>query len=522
MLDMDGMERVLTRSDDTNGSPRRALILAGGGVKVAFQAGVLQVWLDEAGLTFDLADGASGGSFNLAMYCQGMSGTEIADNWRDTAPHLGIDFNWEEYAKLFYAESLFTLDRYRENVFPAWGLDWDKIRASNREATFNVYNFSRHELEVLTPAQMTEDYLVACVSLPMWFPPVVIGDQTYIDPVYITDANIEEAIRRGADELWVIWTVSERAEWNDGFIAQYFQIIETSANGHFKRILNRIQANNTALANGGVGEFGRPISVKLLKGEVPLHYLINLNATRVMEAVNRGVDAARRWCVAEGIPLLNPGAASPSDDTRLSFTEEMKGFITLGETSYAGGFERGRDSGTALSVRLRIEIAGVTRFVTEPAREATAMGTLECTALGGDLPVETGHFNLFVDEAEDPTRKQMRYRLYFRDAVGHPLTLTGKKAVVDEAGNDVWRDTSTLFVRILQGHVGPDDEDAAEIVAAGIISIHLPDFLQQLTTFRTEGPSAADRATALTRFGTFFLGQLWDVYAQRILSSSPI
>jgi len=32
---------------------KRSLIMAGGGIKVAFQAGALQVWLDEAGLTFD-------------------------------------------------------------------------------------------------------------------------------------------------------------------------------------------------------------------------------------------------------------------------------------------------------------------------------------------------------------------------------------------------------------------------------------------------------------------------------------
>jgi predicted patatin/cPLA2 family phospholipase len=31
------------------GPTKRSLILAGGGLKVAFQAGVLQVWLDEAG-----------------------------------------------------------------------------------------------------------------------------------------------------------------------------------------------------------------------------------------------------------------------------------------------------------------------------------------------------------------------------------------------------------------------------------------------------------------------------------------
>jgi len=46
---------------------KRSLILAGGGLKVAFQAGVLQVWLDEAGLTFDHAEGTSGGTFNLDM-----------------------------------------------------------------------------------------------------------------------------------------------------------------------------------------------------------------------------------------------------------------------------------------------------------------------------------------------------------------------------------------------------------------------------------------------------------------------
>ena len=39
----------------------RSLVLAGGGLKVGYQAGVLQVWLDEAGLKFDHADGASGG-----------------------------------------------------------------------------------------------------------------------------------------------------------------------------------------------------------------------------------------------------------------------------------------------------------------------------------------------------------------------------------------------------------------------------------------------------------------------------
>src|ERR1051326_1645290 len=138
---------------------KRSLILAGGGIKVAFQAGVMQVWLDEAGLTFDHVEGASGGLFNLAMLCQGMSGTEIADRWRATRPLAGLSINWRELLRPLNAESLLTLDGYRRNIFPRWGLDWDTIRSSETDATFNVYNFRRHELEVLPPRLMSEDLL---------------------------------------------------------------------------------------------------------------------------------------------------------------------------------------------------------------------------------------------------------------------------------------------------------------------------------------------------------------------------
>src|SRR5438067_7927171 len=106
---------------------KRSLILAGGGIKVAFQAGVLQVWLDEAGLTFDHADGASGGTFNLAMYCQGMTGQQIADNWRNLDPFLPVGVNLSGLWP--FSRSLFTMDNFRARVLPFWGVDWNAIRS---------------------------------------------------------------------------------------------------------------------------------------------------------------------------------------------------------------------------------------------------------------------------------------------------------------------------------------------------------------------------------------------------------
>ena len=93
---------------------------------------------------------------------------------------------------------------------------------------------------------MTEDHLVASVSLPMWFPPVKINGDTYFDAVFISDANLEEAVRHGADEIWAIWTVSRRDEWRDGFIAQYFQIIETVADTNFFTLLETARAEQRA------------------------------------------------------------------------------------------------------------------------------------------------------------------------------------------------------------------------------------------------------------------------------------
>ncbi len=511
-------------STQPNGRRRRSLILAGGGVKVAFQAGVLQVWLDEAGLDFDHADGASGGTFNLAMWCQGMSGTEIADAWRRTKPVEGISLSAVQPTKLLWAPSLFTLDAYRRNVFPTWGLDWSKIRASPHEATFNAFNFSKQELVVFSPREMDEDHLCACVTLPMWFPPVAIGGDQYIDAVYVTDANVEEAIRRGADEVWCIWTVSTLGRWGDGFVNNYFQIIEAAANGRFKDISRRIEANNALVAQGKAGEFGRSIDLKVLAAEVPLHYLLNLSQDRLVECVNRGVEAARRWCKELGI-ALRPGAPAPTEvhaaPTSLEFSEVMKGFLAAGETDYDLGYAHGKATGSAASFELTIKTSGVDRFITDSKHEATAEGWVDCAAFGGRRPVSKGTFNLLVDEGSTH-RKAMYYCLWFEDGDGQPRTLLGYKDVKDGPAFDVWTDTTTLYTRILEGHRTRDEDGASKVLGAGVLKIYLTDFLKELTTFRVEGPTLADREASLARFGALFLGSLWDVYAVRVLPYGPV
>jgi cholesterol oxidase len=210
--------------------------------------------------------------------------------------------------------------------------------------------------------------------------------------------------------------------------------------------------------------------------------------------------------------------SSPADsgaDATLEFTEEMKGYVAFGETDFDAGYRAGREQKNFLMFHLTIAVKDVARFVADPEHVASAAGYVECAALGGTLPVEKGVFNLFVDRDKDV--KNMLYRLWFHDGGGSPLTLTGFKVIKDDPGVDIWSDTTTLFTRILRGHVPPERDESAEIAASGIIVIHLMDFVKQLTTFRVTASNFEARVAAATAFGRLFLGALWDMYGSKLV-----
>jgi cholesterol oxidase len=195
------------------------------------------------------------------------------------------------------------------------------------------------------------------------------------------------------------------------------------------------------------------------------------------------------------------------------FTEEMLGHVTFGEADFARGAEPTRDGAGALMFHLTIEVQDMAQFGNDPLRRAVATGYLHCDALGGRLPVERGWFNLFVDT--EPGVKKMFYRLWLRDGVGHPLTLTGFKLVRDDAGFDVWKDTTTLFTQVLRGHVEVGHDANAELVASGVLRIRVRDFAKQLTTFRAGGPNLGAQLGALLKFGWIFVGQLAQAYLRK-------
>lgn len=477
-------------------------------MKVGYQAGVMQVLLDEAGLSFDHADGTSGGCLNLAQLQSGLSGTRIANNWRNTGPFDLTSLQpVYRYLMPWRLPSMLTFDRLLRQL-PVWGVDFDRIRQDEPAGTYNVFNFTDKAFETHPGTGLSPELFTACFALPIWFPAVETAGKTYIDGVYWKDANLSEAVRRGADEIWVIWTVSESPDYRPGPYAGYFNIIEAIADGRFYEELREIEAINEAIRAGTDTEH-REIRVHVIRHPtpVPLDYLLFFSAGDMSRIVDMGVRDARVYLAANGIPFEPNGPLAPP--IGLGFVEKMRGWWTEGEPDPQRGFARGRAAGSTLEVHLAIDIDDLDVFLDDPTRVASAKGFVVCPALGGRLRIRGGSFNLLMRSG--PAAREMRYTLPFAGPGGEPYLFVGVKRVAEDAGLDAWSDTTTLYTTIHRG-----DTAAGPTVGSGILHLRIPDLARQMTTFRIiRSRGLATYLFAILGFGRYFAGELWDTYVRR-------
>ncbi|NMO18146.1 GMC family oxidoreductase [Pyxidicoccus fallax] len=228
-----------------------------------------------------------------------------------------------------------------------------------------------------------------------------------------------------------------------------------------------------------------------------------------------GSGVQRREDPMGGVVIPEGGTVpSPTPVVGMRFTERMRGFHSPGHApadDFAGAEKAGRSAGLIAEFVVTITLPNLDRFLVEKAHGGIAQGTVHVQGFtppkGAD--VENGVFNLFTD-TDSFTERRMLYLLPFTGVDGQKYVLDGYKDIRDDAGFDAWSDTTTLYTVIRRG----TDRDAP-VVSSGIIRLHLPDFLQQLTTFSVLGTdSPVRKADAFRRFGGMFMGTLWDVYAR--------
>jgi predicted patatin/cPLA2 family phospholipase len=503
--------------EDPGSVPRRALILAGGGMRVAWQAGVLRA-LAEEGLTFAHGDGTSGGIMNLAMLLSGLSPVEMCERWRTLDPHHFSSFlPLEEYLHGPQLKALGDARGVTQKVFPHLGIDVAKINdAAGMEGTFNVCNYTRKTNEVIPHQRVDLDFLVAGMSLPMFMPAVQKEGAWYTDSVWIKDANVIEAVRRGADELWLLWCIGNTSEYKLGAFNQYVHMIELASNGSLFEELERIGEVNERRGRGeAVYGHTRPVRLHVIRPEYPLpldpdYFLGRIDGPTL---VDLGYADAKRYLAfrsPDGLPLTPDVTKMKTPTLGFTFREKMSGHFALGETVPQAGEKAGRAAGTEMAMHATILIDDLDKFIANPDHLGGLVGNIDFTPYGKAIPATRGVFNLF-SPANDPKMKLMVYELAFEHD-GQRYYLAGHKEVKDDPGLDLWKDSTTLFSTLHRG-----DDKTAPVIGAGILSLGPIELTKMVGTMHATGTdSAVEQARALTRFGKFFMGELWNSYIARI------
>ena len=500
--------------DAATTGPRRSLVLAGGGMRVAYQAGVLRA-LHEAGLRFHHADGASGGNINLAMLLSGPGPVEMCDRWRSLhVPDFASLLPWRDYLDSTGIPALGDSRGLREKVFPHLGIDFEAIRSVGAmDGTFNVCDFRTKRNVALPHGRIDLDYLVAAVSLPIFMPPVEKDGGLWMDSAWIKDANLWEAVRRGAEEIWLVWCIGNSPRYRNGVFHQYVHMIELSANGGLLEEFDRIRDLNERIARGDSPHGQRnPVRLHVVKPEHPLPLDPDFYTGRIDAAtlVDRGYADALRYLegMTENGVAFGPEATAMSDPSLgITFRETMSGGFSLGETDpHAGAAAHGA---ATLSMHATVSIDDIDRFAANPAHLGSLLGTIDFPPLGTGIPASRGVFNLF-SPTDQPALKLMVYELAFVHD-GKPYYLAGRKEVRDDPGFDLWKDTTTLFTTLHEG----DGKDGP-VAGAGILTLGVVDLVRLVSTISVIGAHGpADTARAISKFGTFFLGELWKSYGPK-------
>lgn len=485
------------------GEPRRALILPGGGLRLSYQVGILQA-LQQAGLRFQIMDGTSGGSLNMSMLLSGIDPDQMGERWRslklqDTVSFLPL----KDYLQASKLEALADGRGFRDKVLPHLGIDIGRIRAARGVlASYNLLDYGGKCIAVIPSGDIDADLLVAGMSLPGVFPPLHRDGKTYLDTGFVQDANLTEAVRRGAEELWVLWGLGNTGVYRGDPLHLYVQMLEMSANAALNQQLGAIRELNARIAAGDSphGQT-RPIQVHVIRPDYPLPLDPELYAGHVDHAtlIDMGyADGQQYLAQARSAGGTAANAASTDNPTRMH--DPVPGlrlqFEFAGEVTSR---QDGRRQGLRLNLCVHVPDAAQFVSATEPGARLT--GRLHLADAGA--VTRSVHAGAYRQTTLADGAREITYRMTVQHG-GRALGLVATQTLRDDPGFDLWHDLSTLSVQLLDGEAP---------WAEGELRLVHPDLKSWLgTVHATDTRSVAESTLTVGRYAKFLLGELHAVY----------
>lgn len=218
--------------------------------------------------------------------------------------------------------------------------------------------------------------------------------------------------------------------------------------------------------------------------------------------------------------------------TSLEFCERMAGFFVAKKFTLKPSMpmaqedfqkESDRIDKLPFEFNLKIQVPDLEKFHLDNGTPSRVSGTVTDIRFGDELPILEGHFHLFTRPAASPhldTAKEMHYTLFFQDREEKKWTLFGFKDVIKENATELWEQTTTLYYYLWEGHSTYENFGEKQVQGVGVLRISLKDFIKQIGSFKTNASSAVADKEAILRYFKDFLGNLWEVYAPFIFSTT--
>jgi hypothetical protein len=200
----------------------------------------------------------------------------------------------------------------------------------------------------------------------------------------------------------------------------------------------------------------------------------------------------------------------PDQTLGFTFREKMAGGFSLGETDPQAGAKLGTSAGNTFTMHATITIADLNRFLADANHPGAITGSIDFPPLGLNLPSTSGIFNLFSPSGE-PKMKYMVYEIGF-NAGGRQYYMAGRKEVKEAAITNLWKATTTLYTQLHEGN-----DKSGPVIGAGVLTLGMEELMAMIPTMQAiNAKSVEEAASAMARFGKFFLGELWDTYVKRV------
>jgi len=182
----------------------RGLVLAGGGARGAYQAGVLKYLLHDLQLHFDFISGVSVGALNAAAIGQFSHGQEkeasnyLLDIWLDTRA-VNV-FKSNKFRDYIQNKSLYNTRPLADTIKKY--LDTEKLLNSDKTI---IVSATEHRTKVLREFygsdRMILSAILASAAIPILFPPVYLEGRYYLDGGVREIVPVNTLKARGCTEI---------------------------------------------------------------------------------------------------------------------------------------------------------------------------------------------------------------------------------------------------------------------------------------------------------------------------------